>query len=96
MRRNAPLYFTFVDKVDDKQAVTAPVKSYKLNAWGLYDMIGNAEEWTRSNSEGREREYVVKDGFWSDMPKNATSATRWEYHENIRLPDLGFRVIVEE
>lgn len=94
MRRKAPLYFTYVEGVDDKQAVTASVKSYWPNVWGLYDMAGNAEEWT-SSKDGQGK-YVVKGGSWSDMPEDATSAVRWGYNENIRLPDLGFRIIIEE
>ncbi|MDF7825095.1 SUMF1/EgtB/PvdO family nonheme iron enzyme [Pontiellaceae bacterium B12227] len=93
-RRSTPEYFQFVEEVKDGHAVTAPVKSYKPNAWGLYNMIGNAEEWTASKDE--KGNYIVKGGSWFDMPKNAMSATRWGYHEDIRLPDLGFRIIIEE
>ena len=93
-RRSAPQYFNYVENVNDRHAATAPVHSYQQNAWGLYDMIGNAEEWTASVDE--EDAYIVKGGSWFDMPKDATSAVRWAYQESVRLPDLGFRIIVED
>ena len=94
-RRNKE-YFLYDEKVDDKQRATAPVKSYKPNPWGLCDMIGNAEEWTATPYAGQDNAYVVKGGSWFDVAEDATSAGRWGYNESIRLPDLGFRVIIEE
>ena len=92
-RRNVPEYFEFVESVNDGHSVTAPVKSFRPNAWGLHDMIGNAEEWTASGEDGLR---IVKGGSWFDVPGDATSSVRWAYDENIRLPDLGFRIIIND
>ena len=46
------------EKYNDGKLHLAPVKSYKPNAYGLYDMIGNAAEWTRSEY----RPYPWKEG----------------------------------
>ena len=59
--KNPNRFWDFVprdEKYDDGKLHLAPVKSYRPNAYGLYDMIGNAAEWTRSEY----RPYPWKEG----------------------------------
>jgi formylglycine-generating enzyme required for sulfatase activity len=97
------------DRFDDGALVTAPVGSYAPNAWGLYDMHGNAAEWTRTayraypyrETDGRNRggvyeKRVVRGGSWRDRPARCRSAFRLAYAPHQRVYNVGFRVILEE
>lgn len=85
----------------------AKVGSYQPNPWGLYDMHGNAAEWTRSDyrpypynaADGRNADgdgpKVVRGGSWHDRPFRATSTYRVGYPAWQRVYNTGFRVIVD-
>ncbi len=94
------------DRFDDGYLVTAPVGSYRPNAWGLYDMHGNAAEWTRTlyrpypyrEDDGRNSfiatgRYVVRGGSWRDRPKRCRSSFRLAYQAYQKVFDVGFRVV---
>ena len=95
-------------RFDDKAIAAADVSSYKPNAWGLYDMHGNAAEWTRTtykaypykDDDGRNgptdsSRKVVRGGSWCDRPQRCRSAFRLSYPPWQRVHNVGFRVICE-
>jgi formylglycine-generating enzyme required for sulfatase activity len=88
---------------------TTPVGSFKPNAWGLYDMHGNAWELCQDGFDehfyqnspmidptGPEnyRVRVSRGGSWSGTPWNCRSAFRWWGINNEGHTDRGFRVVL--
>ncbi len=90
----------------DGYAYTAPVGSFKPNDFHLYDMLGNAWEWTcsayqdkysgdekkcLSNNDATDRR-AVRGGSWSNLPRLLRSAFRFWYAPTKRYFSLGFRL----
>ncbi len=78
------------------------------NRWGLYDMHGNAAEWTRSDyapypyveDDGRnacssKARKVVRGGSYASRPRDATSSIRQAYEPWQKVFDVSFRVVFE-
>ena len=95
-------------RFDDKAVVTADVGSYLPNAWGLYNMHGNAAEWTMTtyrpypyrDDDGRNLpdaagRKVVRGGSFYDRPIRCRSAFRLSYPGWQRVHNVGFRVVLE-
>lgn len=89
---------------NDGSAFTTPVRRYRPNAFGLYDMIGNAWEWVEDcwyeqlPVDGRPQvtpscdSHRARGGCWNDFPEELRSARRTRVKPHERINHLGFRV----
>jgi formylglycine-generating enzyme required for sulfatase activity len=100
--------FGYLLKASDGYTFTSPVGQFKPNAFGLYDMHGNAFQWCmdwyeekyyatspKNDPPGPEfgKYRVLRGGSWYDGPLRARSCDRY-----FRAPDeptfnVGFRVV---
>ena len=94
----------------DGAAFTSPVGKYRPNAFGLYDMHGNAWEWCGDRYDADYyagghnvdpagatgvQTRVVRGGAWSCHPKYCRSAFRGRYLPDHLDDSFGFRVAVD-
>ncbi|WP_162009795.1 formylglycine-generating enzyme family protein [Methylocystis heyeri] len=84
---------------------------YPANAFGLYDMAGNAAEWVEDCwndsykkaptdesawTKGSCNERVLRGGAFNNDPRYLRSASRFKYDFDVRYSANGFRVVREQ
>jgi formylglycine-generating enzyme required for sulfatase activity len=95
---------------DDGYVHTAPVSTYKSNAFGLDDMLGNVFQWTMdcwhadyagAPTDGTARlgeacsEREMRGGSWFSAPDYVRSAYRNHFPADYRASSVGFRLVRE-
>ncbi len=71
---------------------TAPAGSFKPNAFGLYDMMGNVWQWTDSCWKENCARRMFCGGSWNHRPEDMrASACKW-FDTSKRMRYLGFRL----
>jgi formylglycine-generating enzyme required for sulfatase activity len=101
-----PLFPAF--KWSDGYIYTSPVATYRPNAWGLYDMIGNTLQWCgdwfatypagpvenpSGPATGTER--VLRGGSFAYGPRHCRCAFRGRNSPDFQNFYVGFRVVLE-
>ena len=97
---------TWVNGSDAYLRKTVAVDQYPANAYGLYNMHGNAAEWVwdwygaydsdaSTNPTGSENgnAKVVRGGGWNDHPKHIRSAYRGAQPADVGLYSIGIRPV---
>jgi len=109
-----PFYFgeTLTDKLANYNArKTTPVGSFPPNAFGLYDLHGNVQEWCVDHWHGnykgaptdgsawldtdKSETHVLRGGSWDLIPRDCRSAFRGSFNPVSRFNVIGFRVVCE-
>ena len=97
-----------VPNCSDGHAYTAPVGSFRANAFGLHDLHGNAFEWVQDvwhdnyagapsdgsawMSGGDQSRRVLRGGSWGNRPQSLRSAGRGGIPRDFRINYTGFRI----
>jgi formylglycine-generating enzyme required for sulfatase activity/predicted Ser/Thr protein kinase len=99
-----------VASCSDGFVYTAPVGSFKANAFGLFDMLGNVAEWVEDCWHDDYRgapadgsawlgepcgERGVRGGSWFTAPARVSLSARNRFDDSYRSNSVGFRLVRE-
>jgi formylglycine-generating enzyme len=95
-------------KAGEYRCGPTPVRAFASNAWGFYDMHGNAYQWcsdwygpyatgtaTDPNGPPSGNTRVIRGGKYGSGPRYLRSAARYSYNPNNSSVVFGFRVVME-
>jgi formylglycine-generating enzyme required for sulfatase activity len=104
LKRTHPKWPRAIAPMDDGHPFPAPVGSYRANAFGLHDMLGNVWEFCATRygpyAEGPavdpqdldpQRGFAVRGGGWSNTAEDVRCATRNADPPHFCYSNLGFR-----
>jgi formylglycine-generating enzyme required for sulfatase activity len=107
LKRVHPDWPRTIMAMDDGQPFLAPVGSYRANAFGLHDMLGNVWEFcathygpypkeavTDPGDGDPKRGFAVRGGGWSNVAADVRCASRNADPPHFGHSNLGFRVCV--
>jgi formylglycine-generating enzyme required for sulfatase activity len=92
---------------NDGYVFTAPVGSFKANAFGLNDMLGNVFQWTEdcwnatykgapidgsARTDGNCNEHELRGGSWFSSPGYVRADYRNHFAANYRASSAGIRL----
>ena len=100
--------FDYGVNCNDGHAWTSPVGTYRENDFGLYDVLGNVQEWVQDWSndsydgvptdgrawKGRDEAVwrVIRGGSWGTTPRYLRAANRNSQPYDVRKNFMGFRI----